>query len=159
MDDTQNLQHAQAAYATLCQALDDHNWHYEKDLEKMTIRCEAHGDDLPMSILIRVDPNRQLATLYSFLPFNANEDKRLDMAVAVSVINDRLVDGSFDYDIESGRIVFRMTSSFLESVLSKEVFSYMLFCSCQTIDDFNDKLLMLGKGMVDLNKFLEMMPH
>ena len=83
------------------------------------------------------------------------DDKRLDMAVAVSAANNLLVDGSFDYDIKQGRMFFRMTSSFRESLVGKDLFTYMLLCSCKTIDDFNDKFMMLAKGLITLEQFFE----
>lgn len=134
--------------------LDGNDWHYKKDDAKLKIECGAQGDDLPMDISIRIDSDRQLVVLLSHLPFVVSEDKRLDIAVATSVINYKLVDGSFDFDIEDGHMFFRMTSSYRESELAKEVFFYMLMCSCQTIDEYNDKLLMLAKNMLSLEDFI-----
>ena len=145
---------AQKNYVTLCSMLDDNNWHYEKDEAKLKINCSAQGDDLPMDIIIRIDPDRQLVILMSHLPFVVSEDKRVDVAIATSVINYKVVDGSFDFDMEDGHMFFRMTSSYVGSELSKEVFFYMLMCSCQTIDDYNDKLLMLAKNMLSLEDFI-----
>lgn len=145
---------AQKNYATLCTMLDGNDWHYKKDDAKLKIECGAQGDDLPMDISIRIDSDRQLVVLLSHLPFVVSEDKRLDIAVATSVINYKLVDGSFDFDIEDGHMFFRMTSSYRESELAKEVFFYMLMCSCQTIDEYNDKLLMLAKNMLSLEDFI-----
>lgn len=145
---------AQKNYVTLCSMLDDNNWHYEKDEAKLKIKCSAQGDDLPMDIIIRIDPDRQLVILMSHLPFVVSEDKRVDAAIATSVINYKVVDGSFDFDIEDGHMFFRMTSSYVGSELSKEVFFYMLMCSFQTIDDYNDKLLMLAKNMLSLEDFI-----
>ncbi len=154
MADEKKLRNAQAAYATLCSTLDSHDWHYSKDDENLKIECGAQGDDLPMKITIRVDAERQLVMLLSHLPFVVPADKRLDLAVAVSVVNDRLVDGSFDYDVKSGHMFFRMTNSILENDMGRDAFSYMLFCSCQTIDAYNDKFLMLAKDLMSLEKFL-----
>ncbi|MBR6742530.1 MAG: hypothetical protein IKM09_03700, partial [Clostridia bacterium] len=92
--------------------------------------------------------------LISHMPFVIHEDKRLDVAIAVTALNNRLVDGCFDYDIKSGHMFFRMTNSFIDSRLDEEVFAYMLFCACKTIDDYNDKFLMLDKGMLSLEQFL-----
>lgn len=154
MSEIKNLEQAKATFETLCKALDNHEWHYERNEEKLSIECGAQGDDLPVEISVRVDANRMLAILVSHLPFVIQEDKRLDVAVAVSAINNVLADGCFDFDISSGHIFFRMTNSFIESKISEEVFSYLLFCSCKTIDDFNDKFLMLGKGMISIEQFL-----
>lgn len=154
MADEKQLKQAQETFSTLCQTLDGHKWRYKKDEDDLSIECGAQGDDLPMEITLKVDADRQLFLLLSRLPFVTPEDKRLDTAVAVSFVNNMLVDGSFDYDIKSGHMIFRMTNSFLESKLGEDAFSYMLFCSCKTIDDYNDKFLMLSKGMMSLEQFI-----
>lgn len=154
MAELKNMEQAKVAFATLCQTLDNHEWHYKKNEEKLSIECGARGDDLPIEITVTVDADRMLVMLISHIPFVIQEDKRLDVAIAVSAINNVLVDGCFDYDIASGHMFFRMTNSFLESKISEEVFSYMIFCSCQTIDEYNDKFLMLAKGLISIEQLL-----
>lgn len=155
MADEENLKLAQSTFETLCNTLEKLGWHYKKDAEDLKIECTVRGDDLPMEISVCIDAERRLILLFSRLPFVIQEDKRLDVAIAVSALNWRLVDGSFDYDIKSGRMFFRMTNSYLESMIGEELFVYMTMISCRTIDDYNDKLLMLSKGMLPLDKFLE----
>ena len=77
------------------------------------------------------------------------------MAIAVSAINNVLVNGCFDYIIADGHMFFRMTNSFIESQLGADLFKYLLYCSCQTIDEYNDKLLMVAKGMISIEQFLK----
>lgn len=155
MADEKNIKQAQAVFETMCKALDKHEWNYEKDEEKLRIECGAQGDDLPISINIEIDADRMLIILLSHLPFTTPEEKRLELAAAVSIVNFQIVDGSFDYNIKTGRMVFRMTSSFIESLVGSEVFTYMLFCSCRTVDEYNDKFLMLAKGMMSFDQFVE----
>lgn len=145
---------AKNVFATLCRSLEKNNWSFSKDEDNMTVECGAQGDDLPMEISIQVDAERQVAVLLSHMPFLIKENKRFDVAVAVSAINNALVDGSFDYNVTDGRMYFRMTNSFIESDIGEEVFAYMLACSCRTIDEYNDKFLMLSKGMVSLEQFI-----
>lgn len=154
MAEQNNLAQAKAVFDTLCRTLEKHEWHYEKDEEKMSINCKARGDDLPMDITVTVDAVRMVVILLSPIPFTINEEKRLDVAIAVSAINSLLVDGSFDYNVMSGDMAFRMTNSFIDSTIGEDVFTYMLFCSCQTIDEYNDKFLMLAKGMVTIEQFI-----
>lgn len=145
---------AQKTYETLCATLDSHDWHYKKNEKHLSIECGAQGEDLPIEIKIRVDPSRQLIVLLSHLPFIIPEDKRLDVALATSLVNNHLVDGSFDYDITDGQMFFRMTNSFIESEIGNELFTYMLMVSCHTIDDYNDKFFMLGKGAISMEDFM-----
>ena len=150
----EKIQRAQKVYSTLCATLDKQEWHYQKNDERLSIECGAQGEDLPMEITIKVDSERQLIMLLSHLPFVISEEKRLDVAIATSVVNNKLVDGSFDYNIADGHMFFRMTSSFIESDVGKELFVYMLMVSCHTIDEYNDKFLMLEKGMIGIEKFV-----
>lgn len=154
MDEQKKLEQAKATYATLCQALDAHKWRYKKHEEDLVIECGAQGDDLPIELNIRVDADRMLVLLLSHMPFVINEDKRLDVAIAVSAINNVLVDGCFDYSVASGRMFFRMTNSYIESKIGEDVFAYMVFCACKTIDDYNDKFLMLAKGLMSVEQFV-----
>lgn len=154
MAELKNYEQAKVTFTTLCQALDNHQWHYKKDEDELSIECGVQGDDLPMEITVKVDADRMLVLLISHMPFVIQEDKRLDVAVAVSAINNALVDGCFDYDLATGHMFFRMTNSFIESKISEAVFAYMLFCSCQTIDEYNDRFLMLAKGMISIEQFL-----
>ena len=154
MAEQKNLEQAQSVFGTICQTLDKQGWHYKKNEEKLSIECGAQGDDLPMEVTFSVDAGRMVVMLLSHLPFVIQEDKRLDVAIAVSALNNALSDGSFDYDVASGHMFFRMTNSFLESKLGEDVFTYMLICSFRIIDDYNDKFLMLAKGMISLEQFL-----
>ena len=146
MADEKQLKQARAAFQALCEMLDEKDWHYKKDDEHLQIVSGARGDDLPIDIRIAVDADRQLVMLFSQIPVIAPESRRAEMAVAVSRANCGMIDGSFDYDYQSGEIIFRMTSSFRDSLVGKEVFEYMLFCSCFTVDKYNDKFLMVAKS-------------
>jgi hypothetical protein len=155
MADLKETKQAQNAFNTLCGMLDDHGWKYHRDDEKLCIECGANGEDLPIDIRINVDADKQLVTLLSQLPFKVPEDDRVLGAVAISAANYNMVDGNFDYNLASGSIIFRLTTSFRESLVSKDVFEYMLFVSCATIDNYNDKFLMLIKKAMSLEDFIK----
>lgn len=155
MADEKKVKLAKAAFKALCEMLEEHDWHYAKDETELKIRCGAQGDDLPMEIRVEVDVERQLVVLLSPMPFVIPEERRAALAVAVSEANHRIVDGSFDYDYYSGRILFRMTSSFFDSLIGKDVFEYMLMCSCVTIDAYNDKFLLIAKNSMSNEEILK----
>lgn len=152
-DDKKKLKQAQTVYADFCTMLDEHNWKYDK-ADNLVIETGARGDDLAMDITIRVDADRQLVVLHSPMPFTVPENMRKQMAVAVSRANHGMVDGDFDYDYESGKIYFRLTTSFRDSLISKEVFEYVIGVSCSTIDDYNDKFLAVVKKEMTIDQIL-----
>ena len=112
MAEEKEIMQAKAVYDTLCNMLTENKWHYDEDEDNFVITCGAQGEDLPIKLTIRVDPERLLVSIISPMPFTVPEDKRIDMALAVSIANYGLVDGSFDYSFANGNIYFRMTSSF-----------------------------------------------
>ena len=83
---------AKVVYDTACEALTERGWKYEGDLETLRIKTGAVGEDLPMEIIIDVNADRQLFLVISPLPLKVPEDKRVDLAVAISVINNQLVE-------------------------------------------------------------------
>ncbi|MBQ8830770.1 MAG: hypothetical protein IJ017_04155 [Oscillospiraceae bacterium] len=154
MDERKKLSAADA-FVQICNALDKLDWKYSQDESDLRIECSAQGEDLPMDLIIRCDVDMQLLQLFSQMPFTVPEDKRLDFAVVVSVINNKLVDGCFDYNVLDGKVFFRMTNSFRDIALGFETIKYLIFVSCATIDSYNDKFLMVSKGMISLEQFLE----
>lgn len=155
MEDEKKLKRAQNVYKTLCEMMDANELRYEKHDEELTINFVMGGDDLPMPFVINVEAERELIRLLSPIPTVFSEDKREDGAIATCRVNYGLADGSFDYDYKEGSIVFRLTSSYIDSLISKDVFEYMLGISVCTVDEYNDKFFMLSKGMMKLEDFFE----
>ncbi|MBO5778777.1 MAG: hypothetical protein J6R82_04330 [Clostridia bacterium] len=157
MTDENKMMQAKAVFANICDSLDARSWHYDKNEEGLSIRCSVSSDDLPIELVIQVDSPRYLLMLLSKIPFTTPEDKRLDLAIAVSIVNNRLVDGCFDYDVKSGNMFFRMTNSYMDSKIGDDVFSYMILCSASTIDNYNEKFMLLAKGIITLEKFMDLL--
>ena len=150
-----NMTKAREVYYSIISMLDNINWSYDRDDEKLVIKSGVKGDDLPVEFLVVVNAKNEVVQFLSQLPFNAPEDKRIDMAIAVNVVNWNLVDGSFDYNISDGKIIFRMTSSYRDSYLSEELFKYLIMVASSTVDNYNDKFFMITKGMMTIQQFVE----
>ena len=150
-----NMQKAKEVFDVLVRMLDTRDWKYEKHEEKLLIKSGIKGDDLPVEFIVVVKPRNEVVQFISMLPFNMPEDKRVDGAIAVCAANYGLVDGSFDYDLRDGEIIFRMTSSYRDSKLSEDLFEYMIMVAASTVDQYNDKFFMLAKGMMSIQQFLE----
>ena len=156
MADDKQMKEARLVYETMCNALEEREWKFKKFDSDFTISLGVRGDDLPMDVVMMVRADAQVISLFSPLPFKIAEDKRVEAGLAVCVANYGLVNGSFDYDISDGEIRFRVCSSFRESLIGGELFNYMLHIAINTIDKYNDRFLMISKGIIDLQKFVEM---
>ena len=150
-----NVTKAKEVYTLLCRMLDNRDWHYEKLEDDLMIESGVKGDDLPIEFIMRVNPRNEIVSFMSWMPFKVEESKRIDLAIATCVANYGLADGSFDYNVADGSILFRLTSSYRESTLSEDLFEYMLMVSASTVDKYNDKFFMISKGALSIEQFIE----
>ena len=147
---------AKEVFKGLCKALDNMDWNYRTDEAELEIRCGARGEDLSMDLIISVDEDRDIITVISPLPFEVEDDKMVDMAIAINAANSNFVNGCFDYGLTKGHVFFRISASFRDSVLSEEVYRYLILCTCSTVDEYNDKLMLLASGSIGIEKFIEL---
>ena len=141
---------ASTHFQILERAFKEKGWKYSTEESKLKLTSSFRGDDLSIPITLRIDDDRQLIRGFSVLPFNMSESKRVEGAVATTLINWRLVNGSFDYDMSDGQIVYRIAQSYRNCTLSTEVVQYLVNCLVGTVDDYNDTLLAISKGSMDL---------
>ena len=113
------------------------------------------GEDLPMQFYLIVDTDLQLLRMISPLPVRFCEEQMDEAAKAICAINNRIVNGRFDLNVVKGNVSFTLCTSFLESLIADRVFDYMVGVSIGTVDEYNDQLFLLAKGMLDLDDLLE----
>ena len=155
MSEELNVALAKHVYKTLCDTIEQMNWKFQKDDERLLVHFSVTGEDIPMSFVLMVDVKRQLIRLLSTLPFRMKEDKRMDGAAATCVANYRLANGNFAYDLSDGTIYFKMTASFRASLIGPQLFRYLIACSCSTVDRYNDQFFAINEGILSLADFIE----
>ena len=144
----------QTIYNQICAVMDARGWKYDKHEQDNVVHFTVVGEDIPMEFIAYIDVERQLVRLMSQLPFKFAEDKRIEGAIVTSSANYAIADGCFQYDITDGEIIFKMTSSYRDSLISNETIDYMVSCSLAVVDEFNDKFLMVSKGVKSVEDFL-----
>ncbi len=137
-----------SAFDTFCAYFDGRNLKYTTETTETgyKISISGKGDDLTMSFNIYFNSKYQLISILSQMPFNVEKEKIADGAVACAIITDNLREGSFDFNIDSGAIFFRITSSYMGMEVSHDLCAHMFEISTYTVDRYNDKLFMLAKG-------------
>lgn len=153
--ENEKLIQATKTFETFCKMLDNQEWRYGSSQEDLLITTKVRGDDFPIDLRILVDAERLLVRLHSPLPFEVSSERIPDMALAVCCINDSLVDGTFDLNIENGSIVFRITTTFRESLISEEAFDFFLGFAVHVVDRYGIKLFMIAKEMFTTQQLLE----
>ncbi len=159
MEDVKNEKRAIEVYETLCSALDKLNFKYEKEGKDAdgdyTVRFSGVGEDLPMEFVMFCDVGRQLVRVMSQMPFAFSQDKRVEGALVTCRANYMMVDGNFDYDFETGKIIFKITSSFRDSLVDEELLLYMIRLAVSMVDEFNDKFFAVDKGLMSVDDFMQ----
>lgn len=145
---------ARIVFNTFCSMLDKDDWKFRKDDDEMHIECNVTGWDLPFQIQIDIDADRELIRLRSQLP-NIPRGKRTEAALAICVINYRLINGCFEYDYTDGETLFRMANSYAGSIVGEEMCHYIIMCACSTIDQYNDLLARYMLGDMSLEELIE----
>ena len=147
---------AQKVYQLFKKHLEANDFKFTPHDDDLVISMTVLGEDLPQPTLIRVIEERDVVQVLSPIPSHIPEDKRIDAAIAVAVANYGMINGSFDYDMSDGEIRFRVTQSFRDCELGEETAKYLLSVAFAMTDKYNDRFFMLGKGMLSLEKFMEM---
>lgn len=146
---------AQDAMKTLVETLETLEWTYEVDKEDpFRLETGGVGDDMPISLVVRVDPQRLALTLLSPIDVTVPEDKGAEVAFALAIINDNLAFGNFDFHMDNGSIWFRNHALFRDATVTQDLCHYLMMLSIHVVDTYNDKLLMLINGLMDLNELL-----
>ena len=154
MEDINKLERAKKVYQTLCSAIEQRNWKYDKEEDRLFVHFSVSGDDFPMQFYVFVEVERQLIRLLSPMPFKMSENKRIEGALAACAASCGMIDGSFDYDLSTGEIYFRTTALFRESEIGEDLFQYMISLSCAMVDKYNDKFFAIDKGFLSINDFI-----
>ena len=126
----------------------------ERTDSRTRIRINFSGNDLPITLYMILRADREIVSVYSAMPFTVPEGKRYEAAIAAAAANHGLIDGSFDLNTETGEIRFRLTSCFIGTLLTEELFSYLMYVSAETIDRYNDRFADLADGRCTLEDFI-----
>ena len=126
---------------------------YDFNEENQVFSLSVVGKDIPMRLRIGVSEKQQTIIIYSTLPIEVSKSRNEIVSMAVAAINYKLINGCFEYDEEDCAIYFRMTESYRDSEISAEMIKYLIRCSLLTVDDYNDKLLLLCRGLLTLEEY------
>ncbi len=140
------------AYALLCKSMEELELKYTKKEEEYLVRMTVAGENLPVELILRIDTNHRVL-LTSPMAFNVPEDKRGDGAVMIAVANDGLVNGSFDYDLSDGQILYRMTQMYAGCHVETGMFQEMLRCAFAIADQYSTDFLAVSKDIMTLTDF------
>lgn len=150
---------AKQTYLVVKEWLDDQELRYDADDEKMVIELEIGSDDLPVHFKISVNEESERLSCMSHLTFKVKKDYRAVAAACLAMINYDLSLGAFDYDFTDGDLWYRLVTPFHGSVISTDLVDQLIRTVYHTVDEFNDKLFLVGIGQMNLEQFMEFMKN
>lgn len=145
---------AKEVFRGICKSIDEMGFRYSVDEDKNQIMFEYKGEDFDTRFLIQVNGKAELINVFSRLPFVVPQSKMYEMAVAVCVASNTLIDGYFDLDMDTGELFFKMTISFKSSKVGESVGHQLAFVAPLIVEANDDTLYDLATGKIDLPQFL-----
>jgi hypothetical protein len=145
---------ARDIFEIVCNGLDATGYRYSKDAEKLAITINFSGEDIPMNFAMIVKPDLNVLRLLSIMPYKIVEDKRLEAALAVAHVNNRLNIGMFSLDLSDGSLIFEINQLYDETKFGEGLANSLLRIAGYFVEEYNDRFLMLSKGVLSLQDFM-----
>lgn len=92
--------------------------------DNLKVAFQIETDDTPIVFSVVIDAERQLIRMIAGYSITFPKERRIDGAIATCSTNCNLVAGGFDFDYETGSVVFRISASFAGSIISPTFFVY-----------------------------------
>lgn len=153
--DNEVLQRARATFETLCRAMEAEDMPIDRDDEELTVLFGVIGDYFPIIVQFRVDPEAQVVSLFSPHRFAVEVGKYIEVVLAAAYANYGMINGNFDCNLANNEISFRIASSFRDSILGEELFSYMLNETISVWNRYGNSFRLLCDGTFELQQFIE----
>ena len=139
-EQAQYLKFAEKNYKVLLKYVKSQKWKFEENKEKYKINIdfEYEGSKIYTALCLNVD----LGFVYVLAradDFEIPETRQSLVAAAVTLANGKIKDGGFDYNCFKNRILFRLTTSYIDCVLDKSIYAYMVSTAYHTVKDYHRK--------------------
>ncbi|MBE6689459.1 MAG: hypothetical protein E7588_09365 [Ruminococcaceae bacterium] len=154
MADEIDMTSAMSVYNTICTTLDNMGLTYKKHEEKLVITLGHQGEDMVHDILIIVNAKQQAITMLEHLPFRIDDEKVVDMCIAICCINKGLISGGFTYGL-GNEVDYEITQFCNDVEISEGFVERMIMTLVMTVEEYDDKLMALNKGYIKATDFLD----
>ena len=109
--------------------------------EKNVLEGDFTSEPFNVHIKLSIYPENGLMAIFSLLPFDVPPAKSSEMAKLICSINyNDLYAGNYDYNVEQGKVIFRLSMPFRNSILSKELIEECIEYTVSTVSKYNNKM-------------------
>ena len=140
MTDKNEMISANRVYGSLLNIVRKNKYDFDDDEEIMTVNFDVKREASFIPFTITIDAERQLIRLYAPLDVQIDENNRFEACVNICRCSCELDMGSFDYDLYSGSIEFRMATSFNGSLISDKQIENMISYTCGVVKKYTNRL-------------------
>ena len=144
---------AERMYEVICSALTKKGWNFAKKEENLQVIFAVDASDFTFSVGIGVEERKQRIYLQSPFVIEVNEDKRMEMAIAVCETNSVMPDGCIEYDIAKGTLGFRISASLWDSKAGEGLIEDLIGSAFAVVDKYTKKFEKLNKGEISIKEF------
>ena len=155
-EEAEYLTKALSVYRGLTASLDAHDWHYTAVEEQLLILSDYIGDDFPIRFFLKIDPATQNMVFRTTPIVTFPKDKVSDGAIAACVANHGLAFGLFDFDLKDGTVCYSLSTYFAGADFQTDFYFRLLSIALGTVDKYNDRFIMLSKGIIDIKQFISL---
>lgn len=142
-------------YNSLCEAMHDMEFSFDKKEEELIILSGAQGEDLPMPFMVRVSDEKQIVSFVSVIPIEVGEKMKKNVIIALNEINMYLLDGCFAYDTSQAHILFRSALTYKDALIGKGALKQMIMLSLSAVEAYNDKLQKIVEHEMSVQELIE----
>jgi hypothetical protein len=109
--------------------------------EKYLLEGDFTADPFNVHIKLTIYPENGLISIFSLLPFDVPPARSNEVAKLLCTINyNDLYAGNYDYGVEQGKILLRLSIPFRNSILSKDLIEECLQYTISTVSKYNNKI-------------------
>ena len=109
--------------------------------EKLQMDGDFEAEPFKVHLKYSIYPENGIATIFSVLPFDVPQTRASEFAKLICDMNyNDFYAGNYDYNVERGKVVFRLALVFRNSILSKELVEECIQYSIATVSKNNDRL-------------------
>ena len=141
-------------FDALCAALEDRGWDFEKNKDDFSVGFTANGKDMPVEVTLKINPELMTVSAFAAPPVQTPEGMDEQLAVATVILNDGVIHGNFDYDKNGRRIIFRVSTSYRDTALDKEVYLYLIAAAFTSVDQTASTIKALCDGTLAVEQMI-----
>lgn len=154
METEQQKNEAKEMYKTMCDALDEIGWNYEKDEKTLNVTMGVDCETVSINLMSFVDEESSTICTLSILPFSVPSSRVIDVIVVIGMINCTLIDGRFTFTT-GGNITYSTCMGYKNSFISKEAVEYLVYVSCAALDAYSDMLMAVAEDRMSIMEAAE----